>query len=339
LKILKQQLEAGHVEKRRTASLRAMKRKRAYLYGGIAGLLILLSVIGFYYLMPQRDAIDSVAVLPFVNASANPEAEYLSGGISESLIRSLSQLPRLKVMSFSVVSRYKDEATDAQAIGRKLEVQAVLVGRVTQRDETLSISVELVDVTDNRHIWGEQYRRKLSDLLLVQDEITEAIAKKLQPSLTGEEKKRLAKRYTPNTEAHQLYLKGRFHIAKYTKEGFEKGLSYFHQAVAKDPNYALAYDGLAYYYSNALEWIMSPKEAQPQAKEAAKKALALDETLAEAHASLGAVYFLHDWDWPGAEREFNRAIQLNPNYATTYQYYAQYWVARGRMDEALAVLK
>jgi serine/threonine-protein kinase len=339
LKILKQQLEAGKTEKLSTASRRAIKRKRARLYAGIAGLLVLLIVIGLYQFMPQRGVIDSLAVLPFVNTGSDPETEYLSDGISESLIRSLSQLPRLKVMSFSVVSRYKGEIADAQALGRKLEVQVVLVGRVTPRGETLSISAELVNTDDNRHIWGEQYQRKLSDLLLVQDEITEAVSEKLQPRLTGEEKKHLAKRYTPNLEAHQLYLKGRYHTAKFNKEGYEKGLAYFRQAVVKDPNYALAYDGLAYYYCNSLEWMMSPKDALPQAKEAAMKALALDESLAEAHASLGAVYFFHDWDWPAAEREFKRAIQLNPNYPTTYVYYAHYWVAMGRFDEALAVMK
>jgi serine/threonine-protein kinase len=242
-------------------------------------------------------------------------------------------------MSFSVVSRYKGKTADAHEIGRDLHVQAVLVGRITQRGEALSISAELVDTDDNRHIWGAQYERKLSDLLSVQGEITHAVANKLQSGLTGEEKKRLAKSYTRNTEAHQLYLKGRYHTAKYNKEGYEKGLAYFRQAVVKDPNYALAYDGLAYYYINSLEWMMSPKAALPQAKEAAMKALALDETLAEAHASLGAVYFFHDWDWPSAEREFKRAIQLNSNYATTYLYYAQCLVARGRIDEALAVMK
>jgi serine/threonine-protein kinase len=339
LKILKQQLETGHVKKRRTTSRRAVKRDRAYLYGGIMALLILLSAIGFYHFMPQRDDIDSLAVLPFVNASADPETEYLSEGISESLIRSLSQLPRLKVMSFSVVSRYKGKTADAHEIGRDLHVQAILVGRIAQRGEALSISAELVDTDDNRHIWGEQYERKLSDLLSVQGEITHAVANKLQSGLTGEEKKRLVKRYTTNSEAHQLYLKGRYHTAKYNKEGYEKGLAYFRQAVMKDPNYALAYDGLAYYYNNSLEWMMSPQEALPQAKEAAMKALALDETLAEAHASLGHVYLFYDWDWPAAEHEFKRAIQLNPNYATTYIYYALYWVTKGRFDEALAVMK
>lgn len=339
LKILKQQLEAGHVEKRSSTSLRAIKGKRAYLFGGIAGLLISFLAIGFYFFLPQRDAINSIAVLPFLNVGADPETEYLSDGISESLIRSLSQLPRLKVMSFSVVSRYKGEAADARAIGRKLNVQAVLVGRVTQRGETLSISAELVSAEDSRHIWGEQYERKLTELLGMQDDITSALAEKLQPRLSRAEKQRMAKRYTQNFEAHQLYLKGRYHAAKYKKESFEKGFAYFHQALEKDPQYALAYDGLAYCYIAAFEWLLSPREALPQAKEAALKALALDETLAEAHASLGAVYFFYEWDWPAAEREFKRALQLNPNYATTYQYYAQYLVATERVDEALALAK
>ncbi|MCG3117904.1 MAG: Serine/threonine-protein kinase PknD [bacterium] len=339
LKTLKQQLEAGHVEKRRTVLRRAIKRNRAYFYLGIAGLLILLLALGLYRFLPRNEAIDSVAVLPFVNAGADPEAEYLSDGISESLIRNLSQLPHLKVMSFSVVSRYKGEAADPPALGRKLNVQAVLVGRITPRGETLSISAELIDTEDNRHIWGEQYNRKLNDLLLVQGEITDAIAQKLQPGLTSIVQQRVAKRYTQNFEAHQLYLKGRYHAAKYKKESFEKGFAYFHQALEKDPNYALAYDGLAYCYILAFEWLLSPRQALPQAKEAALQALALDETLAEAHASLGAVYFFYEWDWPAAEREFQRAIQLNPNYATTHQYYAQYLVASGRIDEALAVAK
>ncbi len=339
LKIIKQRLDTGHVEKRSTTSLHLTKRKRAYLYVSIAGLLILLSVIGLYYFMPQREGIASVAVMPFVNASADPEAEYLSDGISESLIRGLSQLPRLKVMSFNVVSRYKGKNKNVQEIGRELEVQAVLVGRVTQRDDALAISVELVNTDDNRHIWGEQYDRKLNNLLQVQDEITQAISIKLLPGLADEEKKHLAKRSTGNLEAYQLYLKGRFHTAKYTKDGIEKGIAYLRQAILEDPNYALAYDGLAYSYIIAFEWLMSPREALPRAKEAALKALALDETLAEAHASLGAVYFYYEWDWPAAEREFKRAIELNPKYATTYLHYAWNLVAAGRFDEALAVAK
>lgn len=339
LKIFQQQLETGHVEKRQTASRCATKRNRAYLYVGVAGLLILLLALGLYRFLPQHEAIDSVAVLPFVNANADPEAEYLSDGISESLIRSLSQLPHLKVMSYNVVSRYKSEAADAQALGRKLNVQAVLVGRVSQQGEALAISVELVDTQDNRHLWGEQYQRQLTGLLGLQNEITEALSEKLQPHLSNAEKRRATKRHTQNFAAHQLYLKGRYHAAKYKKESFEKGFAYFHQALDKDPNYALAYDGLAYCYILAFEWLLSPREALPQAKAAALKALALDETLAEAHASLGAVYFFYDWDWPAAEREFKRALQLNPNYATTYQYYAQYLVATGRLDEALAIAK
>jgi serine/threonine-protein kinase len=338
LNTFKKRFETGHVEKRRLSPRRFI-RKRANLYGGVAGLVVLLLAIGLYHFIPQRRSIDSVAVLPFVNVGADSSAEYLSDGISESLIRSLSQLPRLKVMSFSVVSRYKGKEKNVQEIGRDLNVRAVLVGRVTQRGDALSISAELVDAQDNRHLWGEQYNRKLNELLAVQDDITYQISEKLQPTLTDEEKKRLIKRRPRNPEAYQLYLKGRYHAGKYTKEGLEKGITYFRQALAKDPNFALAYDGLAYYYIAAFEWVMSPKEALPRAKEAAVKALELDETLAEAHASLGAVYFFYDWDWPGAEREFKRAIQLNPNYATTYQHYCQYLVGMGRFDQALAVVK
>jgi len=335
LRSFKNKIETGHAEKQ-PRSLPRLFKNRIYRYGGI---VVLLLAIGFFRIFTPSQNIDSVAVLPFVNVGGNSDTEYLSDGISESLIQRLSQLSNLKVMSFSVVSRYKEKDKNLQEIGRELEVEAVLVGRVTQRGDMLLISAELVDAQDNRHIWGEQYERKLNDLLFVQDEITDAISKKLQPRLAGEEKKRLAARSPRNFEAYQLYLKGRYYTARYNKDGYEKGLAYFRQAVIKDPNYALAYDGLAYYYANSLEWMMSPQEALPQAKEAAMQALALDESLAEAHASLGAVYFFYDWDWPAAEREFKRAIQLNSNYATTYVYYAHYWVAKGRIDEALAVMK
>jgi len=334
-KIFRKKIETGHVEKRRR-SLPRLFKNRIYRYGGIA---VLLLAIGIFRIFTPSQNIDSVAVLPFVNVGGNPDTEYLSDGISESLIQRFSQLSHLKVMSFSVVARYKGKDKNLQEIGRELEVQAVLVGRVTQRGDMLLISAELVDAQDNRHIWGEQYERKLNELLLVQDEITDVISTRLQPRLTGEEKKHLAVRSTRNFEAYQFYLKGRYYTAKYNKEGYEKGLAYFRQAVIKDPKYALAYDGLAYYYANSMEWMMSPQEALPQAKEAAMQALALDESLAEAHASLGAVYFFHDWDWLAAEREFKRAIQLNSNYATTYLYYSQCLVAMDRIDEALAVVK
>ncbi len=339
LTILKQQLEAGHVEKRRTTSLRAMKRNRAYLYGGIAGLLILLSVIGLYHFIPQRDDIDSVAVLPFVNVGADPNSEYLSDGLSESLIRSLSQMPRLKVMSFNAVSRYKSKTDGAQAIGRELNVQAVLVGRVLQRGETLSISAELVNADDNSHIWGEQYERKLNDLLLVQDEITNAITNKLQPGLTAAEQKRLTKRYTGNVEAYQLYLKGRFHAAKATEEEFKKAVDFFNQAIAKAPNYALAYVGLAEACYIGSSYYLPPKEAMPRLKQAALKAIEIDNTLAEAHAALALAKAFYDWDSPGAESEFKQAIALNPNYESTRQFYGGFLIMEGRFEEGLAEMK
>ncbi len=338
LAAFKKKFETGDIETRPRPSLRFI-RKRVYVYGGIASVVILLAAVWLGNNLLHNETIDSVAVLPFVNVSADSSIEYLCDGLSEEVIRSLSQLPRLKVMSFSAVSRYRGEGISSQTVGRDLNVNAVLFGRITLRGDALSISAELADARDNRHLWGENYDRKLNELLFVQDEITHAIAYKLQPGLTGDEKKRLTMRRTENFEAYQLYLKGRFHTAKFNKEGYEKGLAYFSQAVVKDPNYALAYDGLAYYYGNSLEWMMSPKEALPLAKEAAMKALALDESLAEAHASLGNVYLFYDWDLLAAEREFKRAIQLNPNYVTTYVYYAHYWVASGRFDEALVVMK
>lgn len=313
-----------------------LPRTRLLLYA--AGVICLL-VLGLMRAFAPAPQIDSLAVLPFANVGGNPENEYLSDGLSENLIQRLSQLSNLKVISFNVAARYRAQDKTPQEIGNELQVEAVLVGRVAQRGETLLLSAELVSARDSRHLWGKQYERKLNELLSVQEEITAALAEKLQPRLSNAEKQRLAQRYTPNNAAHQLYLKGRYHTAKYNKAGYEKGLAYFRQAVVKDPNYALAYDGLAYYYCNALEWMMSPREALPLAKEAALKALALDETLAEAHASLGMVYLFYDWDWPSAEREFQRALELNPNYATTYVYYAHYYVAMGRFDHALAVMK
>jgi serine/threonine-protein kinase len=342
LRVIRKTLESPSVTvKSKPAATAPAKSKRVlpYVGVGLAALLVGLIAALLWLRGGRGKAIDSVAVLPFANAGADPETEYLSDGISESLIRSLSQLPRLKVISFSVVSRYKGKDKTVQEIARELEVQTVLVGRLAQRGEALTISAELVNADDNRHIWGEQYHRKLADLLSLQDEITEALSEKLQPHISDAEKRRATKRFTRNLEAHQLYLKGRYYTAKYTKENFEKGLACFQQAVEKDPNYALAYDGLAYYYIAAFEWMLSPREALPKAREAALKTLALDETLAEAHASLGAFYFYHDWDWPAAEREFKRAIQLNPNYTTAYLHYGWYLAAAGRFDEALAVAK
>ena len=338
LNVCKQKIAAGQTTRRRPLRQRLFK-KRNYVYGGIAALMLALFAWGRYDLNRQPQSIDAVAILPFINAGADPDTEYLSDGMSESLIRSLSQLPDLKVMSFNAVSRYKGKEANAQELGRAFGVQAVLFGRITQQGDNLAVNAELVDAQDNRHIWGGQYHRKLTDLLAVQESLTRELSQKLQPRLPGVEKQRLAQSRPRNLEAYQLYLKGRYYAAKYTKDGYKKAFTYLRQAIAQDPEYALAYDGLAYCYIVAFQWLLPPREALPLAKEAALRALALDESLAEAHASLGAVYFFHDWDWAAAEQQFRRAIELNPNYATTYQYYAQFLLAMGRIKEALAVAK
>jgi len=278
--------------------------------------------------------------LPFVNVGADPNTEYLSDGITESLINSLSQLPDLKVISFSSVTRYRGQQIDPQAVARDLGVRALLVGKVTQNGDDLFVSAELVDTRDNSHIWGEQYNRKLSGLLALQKEIARGISDKLRLQLSGEQKERLTKRYAESTEAYQLYLKGRYHWNKWTPEGWQKSIEYFQQAIEKDPSYALAYVGVSNAY-NALGFfaVMLPREAWPKAEDAAVKALEIDDTLGEAHAALGAVKYLYDWDWAAAERELKRAIELNPNDEVAHTVYAFYLHSMGRADEGLAEMK
>jgi serine/threonine protein kinase len=251
-------------------------RTRAVLGVVAAVLVVLLGAGGWFYRSAARggEAIDSVAVLPFVNASADPNSEYLSDGITESLINSLSQVPHLKVMSRDSAFMYKGKQTNAQTVGRELGVRAVLEGRVMQRGDSLSISTELIDARDNSHIWGQQYERKLADTIAVRDEISKQMTTALRMRLTGEEEKRMAKSYTANPEAYQEYLKGRYWWNKRTEEGFRKGIEYFQQSIANDPAYALAYSGLADCQSLlSIFGAVPPKEAFPSAKEAAQRAL------------------------------------------------------------------
>jgi len=291
---------------------------------------------------PQRvpKMIDSLAVLPFENASGDPDNEYLSDGITGSLINTLATLPKLRVMAQSTVFRYKGREIDPQSVGRELNVRAVLTGRMTQRTGSLVIGTELVDVATGSQLWGAQYNRKLGDIFVIQDEISNEISGKLRLQLTKAEKKRLVRRHTENAEAYQLYLKGRYHWNKWTREGFDKGIDYFQQAVEKDPSYALAYSGLADSYV-LLGWNghLPPKDAFPKAKAAALKALHFDEALAEAHTSLAAPLWLHDWNWQKAETEFKRSLQLEPAYPTANHWYAEYLMTVGRHEESLAKMK
>jgi len=316
-----------------------------YKWGAVVGLATLLitviAIIQFNGTNPAKngEAIDSVAVLPFVNVNADPNTEYLTDGVSDSIINSLSRLPNLRVMSLSSVLRYKGQQVNPQAVGRELNVRAVLMGRLIQQGEGFSISTELVDVRDSRRLWGQQYNRKLGDLLQVREEISREISERLQPRLSGEQKRQLAQSYTESSEAYQLYLLGRYHWRKLTKEGFEKSLEYYEQAIRKDPSYAPAYFGQAVIYSElGLRGLMPPKEVQQKAESATLKALQLDDTLAEAHVSLGYIK-KRDWDWAVAEKELKRALELNPSSAPANSMYSIYLRDIGRPDEALAYAK
>ena len=284
--------------------------------------------------------IDSIAVLPFENTAGDPEHEYLSDGITGSLINILATIPKLRVMAQSTVFRYKGRNLDPQATGRELNVRAVLTGRVMQSGGSLRIGAELVDVATGTQLWGAQYDRKPGDIFVVQDEISNEISEKLRLQLTRKEKKRLCRHHTENAEAYQLYLKGRHHWNKWTEEGFYKAIDYFQQAVAKDPSYALAYTGVADSYV-LLGWnsYLPPKEAFPRGKAAAMTALKFDPELAEAHAPLAAVLWLHDWQWEDAQIEFQRSLELCPNYATANHWYAEYVMTMGRHEEAMARMK
>jgi len=284
--------------------------------------------------------IDSLAVLPFENASRDPEHEYLSDGIAGSLINTLATIPKLRVMAQSTVFRYKGRAIDPQVVGRELNVRAVLTGRIMQSGGALRIGTELVDVPTGSQLWGGQYDRKPGDIFAIQDEISSEISEKLRLKLTRAEKKRLTKRQTVDAEAYRLYLKGRHHWNKWTEDGFYKAIEYFQQAVEKDPAYALAYTGLADSYV-LLGWnsYLPPKDAFPKAKRAAMGALRLDPDLGEAHTSDAAVLWLHDWQWPEAGREFQCSLALSPSHPTASHWYAEYLMTMGHHADAIERMK
>jgi eukaryotic-like serine/threonine-protein kinase len=313
--------------------------RKSTLIGAVTFVFVIaiIAVAAFYFGSSRRSHINSVAVLPFSNASADPNAEYLSDGITEGVIDRLSGLPNLKVISRTSSFRYKRRDIEPQKVAKELGVDALVTGRVVQRGDDLSVGVELVEAGEDKQLWGEQYSRKVTDASSVPQEIATAISANLRVRLTTEDKSRLAKLSATNPEAYQLYLKGRYHANQSTAAGLKKSIEYFDQAIERDPGYALAYAGLADSYSGlGGDWLyLPPSDSFPKAKAAAMKALELDDTLAEAHAALAyATNF--DWDWVGAEREFKRAIELNPNSALSHERYAEYLKIRLRFDEAMA---
>jgi eukaryotic-like serine/threonine-protein kinase len=310
------------------------RRGNLWLFGLIA-VAVVGALFSYWYFSRPTRAIDSVAVLPFVNAGGDANTEYLSDGLTESLINSLSELPNLKVIARSSVFRYKGKEVDPQTVGRELGVHAVLTGRVVRINDDLVIETELVDVDTQTRLWGERYSRKLSDIIALQDDISREISEKLRLKLSGPERRQLAKRYTENSEAYQLYWKGRYYWNKRRPEDIREAIRYFQQAIELDPNYALAYTGLAdcYVLGNLLQ--LSPKEAMPVAIEKTSRALQIDPELAEAHTSLAKIKLSYEWDWAGAESEFRRALELKPGYATAHQWYGVYLSEMGRHDESL----
>lgn len=310
------------------------RRSHVLLFGAVV-LAVALALFSYWYFSRPAGAINSVAVLPFVNVGGDADTEYLSDGLTESLINSLSELPNLKVIARSSVFRYKGKEVDPQTVGRELGVHAVLTGRVVRMNDDLFIETELVDVDTQTRLWGERYNRKLSDIIALQDDISREISEKLRLKLSGEERRQLAKRYTESAEAYQLYWKGRYYWNKRRPEDLREAIRNFQQAIELDPNYALAYTGLAdcYVLGNLLQ--LSPKEAMPVAIEKTNKALAIDPQLAEAHTSLAKIKLSYEWDWAGAESEFRRALELKPGYATAHQWYGVYLSEMGRHDESL----
>jgi len=282
-------------------------------------------------------SIQSIAVMPFVNASGNAELDYLSDGMTETLIKSLSQLPNLNVKARSTVFRYKGKDTDAKTVGKELGVQALLNGRVIQRGDQLLLNLELIDAHTENVIWTDQYDRKSSDLVSLQNEIARDVSSKLKIKLSGADEQKLTKKYTDNPEAYQLYLKGRFHWNKREEKDFRKAAEYYNQAIALDPNYALSYSGLADSYALLATFgFMPPPDGVPKARDFANQALLLDGSMAEPHTTLAYLSLTYDYDFAASEKEFRRAIELDPNYATAHQWFGEMLLNAGRVDEAAA---
>ncbi len=290
---------------------------------------------------PAVSSEKSIAVLPFENASNEPNTEYLSEGISEALINSLSELQQLRVIARPTAFRYKQKDVDPRQVGRELGVAAVLTGKVRQMQDALNVQVDLVDAVTGAEIWGAGYDRKIADLVAVKQAIAQEVAAKLKLKLSSEEQRRLVKRDSMNAEAYQFYLRGRYFWNKRTSDGIKQAIEHFQQSIERDPNFALGYVGLADSYTGLTFYnFAAPHEAMPKAKESATKALALDDTLAEAHATLAHILINYDWNSSAAEKEFKRSIELKPDYATAHQWYAiHYLTAMGRLEEAVQEMK
>ncbi len=323
----------------------ATKTKGSYFWPVIVGgpgiVVVLLALFWPFIVTAPEGAIDSIAVLPFENRSGDPELEYVSDGIAEGITHRLSQLPSLnKVISSSSLRRYKGKEVDAQTVTQEVDARAVVLGSMVQLGENIRISVELVDGETNSTVWGQTYTRPRSALYELEEILSKEIADALGIQLTGKEGERLSKRYTENSEAQEAYLKGRFESAKSITESVQKSLQYFEEAIAKDPNFALAYAALAWSYQalGTFHGVIPPEEAMPKAEELAIKALEIDNMLGTAHGALGAIRYRYHWDWEGAEKEFKVALEVDPG-SSNFVPYGALMSTMGRHDEAIALVK
>lgn len=326
-----------------TAQVTPRPRKRRRIQPRVAVMLAIavaaLLAIAAYTIIKSNlfaDRIDRVAVMPFANASGNPNSEYLSDGLTDSIMDSLSQLPQLQVVAHSTVFRYKGKNVDPLVVGRELNVRGVVTGQLMQRGNTIVVRATLTDVKRGTQVWGQQYDRDVSDVVTLQKDLSEEISSQLLPRLTGEERKMMGKRRPDNSEAFQLYLKGRYFSGKFNdEEAIRKGVASFNQSIERDPTYAPAYAGLAQSYFYLSNLYMSPRDAMPRVREAAERALALDDSLAPAHTCMALYLVWFEWNFEPGEKEFRRAIALNANDADAHRLYGDYLVAMGRFDEAL----
>ena len=323
-----------------TADARPQAKRTRWLTYGVAGVFLLLVVAGAAFFVASSRPINSVAILPFINDSKDPNAEYLSDGLTESIINSLSQLPNLKVMSRNAAFRFKGPNHDPLEAGRNLNVGAVLTGRLVKLDDRLVIKTELIKVDDGSQLWGAEYNSSLADIFSVQEEVSKKISQSLRLRLSGEDEEKLARRYTKDAEAYELYLKGRYFWSKRNEEGFRNGIEYFKRAEEKDPTFALAFSGLADSYALLCDiGVVRPLDEMPKAKAAAQKAVDADPTLAEAYTSRAFVRLAYDWDWLGAQSDFQQALKLNPKYPTAHQWYASYLMQMGKFSQAKAEIE
>jgi TolB-like protein/Tfp pilus assembly protein PilF len=307
---------------------------------------LIIAVLVIWQLLPKKETVPillakpSIAVLPFIDLSPQKDQAYFCDGIADELINRISRIESIRVPARTSSFSFKGKDLDIRDIGKKLNVETVLEGSVRKAEDKLRITVQLVKVDDGYPLWSEKYDRNMEDIFILQDEISLAIVDNLKVKLLGKDKAKFIKRYTQNLEAYDLYLKGRFFWNKRTEESMEKSVEYFKKAIEGDPEYALAYAGLADSYITLGAWLfLTPKEAFLESKKAAIKALEIDELLAEAHNALAFVSFAYEWDWQGAEKGFKHTIELNPNYATAHQFYSEYLIAMGRPDEALIEIR